>query len=554
MYLRAGAEPRIFEPISRLTDLQILTLFSTGITDEGLGHLRSLRSLRGLELNQASISNRGLAVLMDLPALEYLSLNTGVTDAGLRQVAQLSNLRWLSIADGKMWGPGLAELAKLPRLERLCIVQSRSPLFDRHIKYLEGLTQLKGLTLWGSACNTLTDASLASIGKLKNLEELYFIRTMPRFTVEGAAHLKKLKNLKKITFAQILWSSYAGEYCGDEVVRQLAALPNLESIQGIGYLTAEGMETLARFRNLKCLHVGLKNHILGYDGPTGVSHLASLDSLEELHVYNHDSLSEADIASLETLGRLKKLNVGSRHWTDRNMASFGKLTQLESLSFSAVGGPGASKISKSALNQLNDLTNLRFLKVGLWGNSAKANSSDELMLDLSELTKMKEMYLDLSLQDSDLAFVKHLPLLENLSIQPEPGSPLNGALLRYLTEMPELNRLYVSGLSGCKGEDFAHLNGLPKLRNLHLKGDITDTALKYLTGPLSLTSITVETDEPIRKQTVTDLTKSHPVIEFIHIYELYKVRTRPVRSPKRARTSQSRTNQRTQQNRQRERR
>jgi hypothetical protein len=552
MYLRTGADPRIFEPLSHLTGLRILSLQSAGITNEGLEHLRPLRSLRGLEFTQASISNRGLAVLMDLPALEYLSLNTGVTDAGLRQVAQLSNLRWLSIADGKMWGPGLAELAKLPRLERLCIVQSRSPLFDRHIKYLEGLTQLKGLTLWGSACNTLTDASLASIGKLKNLEELYFIRTMPRFTVAGAAHLKKLKNLKKIAFAQIMWSGYAGEYYGDEVVRQLAAnLLNLESITGISYLTAEGMETLAKFRNLKCLDVGLKNHILGYDGPTGVSHLASLVSLEELHIYNQDSLYEADFACLETLGRLKELLVGSRHLTDRDLASFGKLDQLESLSFSVLGGPGASKISKSGLNQLNGLSRLHYLQANVWGNAAKTGPADELMLDLSGLKKMKDLTLSgLSLQDSDLAFLKHLPLLENLSIQPiQPGSPLTGAFFRHLRELPELNRLYVSGLSGCTGEDLAHLNGLPKLRSLIVAGDITDTALTSLTGPLSLESLNVDTDRPIRKQTVTNLAKSHPVIEYIHINRMPKVQTRPASTPKRTRVSPSRVNQRTQKNR-----
>ncbi len=553
MYLRAGADPRIFEPIRHLTGLRTLTLSSTGITDKGMEHLRSLRSLRGLELTQASIGNRGLAVLKDLPALEYLSLNTGVTDAGLRQMAQLSNLRWLSIADGKMWGPGLAELAKLPRLERLCIVQSRSPLFDRHIKYLEGLTQLKGLTLWGSACNTLTDASLASIGKLKNLEELYFIRTMPRFTPAGVAHLKGLKNLKKVDFAQILWSSYAGEYYGDEVVRQLAAnLPNLESIKGLSYLSAEGMKTLARFRNLKCLHVGLKNHIMGYDGPTGVSHLGGLSSLEELLISSGDALSEADLACLEPLGRLKDLHIGSKNLTDQNLASIGKLDQLESLSLSVVGG---TIVSKSGLNQLNGLTNLHYLNVSTWGIAAKTDPADELMLDLSGLKKMKDISLSgLQLQDSDLAFLEHLPLLENLSIQPiQPGSPLTGAFLRHLRELPELNRLYVSGLSGCTGEDLAHLNGLPKLRSLHLTGDITNTALAYLTGPLSLDSLTVETDEPIRKQTVTNLTKSHPVIEYIHIHELPKVQTRPVSTPKRTRVSPSRVNQRTQQNRRRRR-
>ena len=411
IYLRTGADPRIFEPISRLTGLRILTLFTTGITDEGLEHLRPLRSLRGLELMQTSISNRGLAVLMDLPALEYLQL-MGVTDAGLKQVAQLSNLRWLSILDVKMWGPGLAELAKLPHLERLCI-QGSSPISDQHIKYLEGLTQLKGLTLWGIA-DRLTDVSLASIGKLKNLEGLHFIRTSPKFTTTGAAHLKELKNLKKVDFAQA-WFSTEGTNGGDQVIRHLAALPNLESITGIRYVSAEGMKTLARFRNLKCLHVALKDRRQGYYGPTGLSHLAGLGSLEDLSISSGDALSDADLASLETLGRLKKLHVGNRHLTDRNMASFGKLKQLESLSFWAFSGAGVSKISKSGLNQLNGLTNLRFLQVNTWGNAAKTDPADEPMLDLSGLKKMKDLYLSgPPLQDSDLAFVKHMSLIENL--------------------------------------------------------------------------------------------------------------------------------------------
>jgi hypothetical protein len=290
---------------------------------------------------------------------------------------------------------------------------------------------------------------------------------------------------------------------------------------------------------------------MGYDGPTGVSHLGGLSSLEELFIIS-DSLSEADLACLETLGRLKKLNIGSRHLTDRDLESISKLDRLESLSFSVLGGPGASKISKSGLNQLNGLPNLHFLQVNAWGNAAKTDPADELMLDLSGLKKMKALYLSgLPLQDSDLAFLKHLPLLEILAIHPD--SPLTGEFLRHLRELPEQNRLHVSGLFDCMGEDLAHLNGLPKLRSLHLTGDITDTALASLTGPLSLDSLTVETDEPIRKQTVTDLTKSHPVIEYIHINRMPKVQTRPVSTPKRTRVSQPRVNQRTQQNRRRRR-
>jgi len=440
-----------------------------------------------------------------------------VTDAGLKHVGQHPNLRWLRIRTGNIWGPGLAELANLPRLERLCL-WGPGPISDRHIKYLEGLTQLKSLTLWG-ACDRLTDASLASIGKLKNLEELHFIRTSPRFTPAGVVRLKDLKNLKKLDFGQT-WVSPAGIRYGDALARQLAAnLPNLESIKGISFLSAEGMKTLTTFRNLKCLHVTLKDRRQGYFGPTGVSHLAGLGSLEELYFTGGKSLSDADLACLEPLGRLRDLLISGQNVTDRGVASIGKLKQLESLHLSC-------PVTRSGLNQLNGLSNLHYLKVLARGNAAKTDPADELMLDLSGLKKMKKMNLSrLQLQDSDLAFLEHLPLLENLMIQPIQPDSLTGAFLRYLRELPELNRLYVSRLSGCTGEDLAHLNGLPKLRRLTVIGDITDTALASLTGPLCLESLNVDTDEPIRKQTVTDLTKSHPVIEYIRINELPKVQT-----------------------------
>ena len=512
------------------------------MTDEGLQHLRALRSLKGLELTQCSITSRGLAVLKDLPALEYLSLNTGLTDAGLKDVAQVSGLRWLSIVGGRMWGPGLADLAKLSRLERLCFWGARGggTIYDRHMKYLEGVRQIKSLTLYGT--DDLTDASLASIGKIENLEELYFVMAAPKFTPAGLAHLRNLKGLKKVEFA-MTWAGRPGELYGDEVTRQLATMPQLESIEGIGYLSAEGMKTLATCRNLKSLHVALKDRRQGYSGPTGLSHLAGLHSLEELAIQNGDPLPDADLASLESLTGLKDLHISGppgRGVSDRGLASIGKLKQLERLQVSTE--------TRSGLNHLNGLSNLQYLNVTnlnvmARGDAAKIASADELRLDLSGLTQVRELILGgLPLHDDDLAFLKHLPLLESLMIQ--PSSSLTGASLRHLRELPELHGLWVFGLSNCTGQDLTYLSNLPKLRELRIGGDITDTALASLAGPPGLNSLMVETDNPIRKETVTALTKSHPGIESIHISALTPMQTGPAGRAERPAVSPRRTDPR----------
>ena len=130
--------------------------------------------------------------------------------------------------------------SKLPRLERLCL-WGETGLSDRHISYLEGLTRLKSLTLWGTN-ETLTDASLASIGKLTGLEELYFIRIATKFTEAGPAHLKNLKNLRKVGFGT--------SQIGAEGLQHLAALPKLEAIKSVK-LSTESIQTLASFKNLK---------------------------------------------------------------------------------------------------------------------------------------------------------------------------------------------------------------------------------------------------------------------------------------------------------------
>jgi len=536
--LRGTGDPRpgLLKPIHHLTGLQRLRFVGSGIGDKDLDDLMSLRALRALEFSEEPrISSRGLARLKDLPALEYLDLHEGVTDAGLRQVACVSTLRWLRIRTGRIWGPGLAALAQLAHLERLCLWGS-SPITDRHLQYLESLTQLKSLTLWGVAAS-LSDASLASIAKLRSLEDLYFIRTSPRFTVTGASHLRHLKKLKRIDFAQACWGM-PPHSDADTLVAILAELPQLESIEHIRFVSAQGMESLGTMKNLKCLDVGLKDPLQGYQGPTGLTHLVGLDKLEALSLSCcAATLSDTDMAALGSLTHLKELYLDSQSITAKQLANIGKLKQLERLDL-------ACPLNCEGLNQLNGLSNLKYLKVKrrtAMGES-KITKADELTLDLSGLKRMKDICLmGVSLQENDLAFLQDLSQLEEVTIFTDS---LSGTFMRHLKGLTELDNLRVSGLSSCAGQDLANLGSLPKLSGLNLTGNITDTCLKSFKGPVSLASLSITTDHPIRVHTVDDLRKDHPTIEFIHKSELPKLQTRPVQQQERSRASQPRTGRR----------
>jgi Leucine-rich repeat (LRR) protein len=527
----ADADQRVLEPISHLTGLQILSLSKTGVTDKGMELLKKLRSLRALEFTEEQIGVKGLAVLKDLPNLEYLDCGTEPTDVGLKHLGQLPNLRWIRIRTGRMYGPGLAALANCPRLERLCI-WGTSPISDRHIRCLEGLTQLKSLTLWG-VCDSLTDASLASISKLKNLEELYFIRTMPRFTAAGQAYLTQLKHLRKLDLA--------GAPISD--ARYLAQLPQLESVRPVQF-TADNMKALSGVRHLESLGVTLSSPPHGLiDDPLAASYLGKLTSLER---FTGRFVSDEEVACLEPLSRLKELLVGGSHLTDRSLASISKLKRLEYLNFSAFGG---ARISRSGIKQLSSLTDLQVLDVKV--GPAANGQADGASLDFSALTGLNTLVLSgCSLGDTDLASLAGLRRLEWLVLYgnfTEEG-------LWHLRNLSKLKYLFITGISCTSGEHLDELGGMTKLGDLHLHGRITDTALNRLSGLPSLWSLSVETDEPIRPETLARIRKAIPTLMYVHVSKPPQFRPPArMRNQRRAPATQPRVNRRTRQNRRRRR-
>lgn len=114
-----------------------LDLYSMGITDADLAHLRVLTSLSSLDLRETQIAGEGLVHLRDLPDLTTLSL------AYCKQLT----------------GAGLASLRFLTGLTSLDL--SQATITDASLAYLADLTSLTVLELFG--CNQLTEEGLASL-------------------------------------------------------------------------------------------------------------------------------------------------------------------------------------------------------------------------------------------------------------------------------------------------------------------------------------------------------------------------------------------------------
>jgi hypothetical protein len=70
--------------LRNLTDLQIVELKGSKVTDAGLLTLKDIATLQGLDLRDTGITDAGLAHLQDMPGLKSLLLGgTKVTDDGV---------------------------------------------------------------------------------------------------------------------------------------------------------------------------------------------------------------------------------------------------------------------------------------------------------------------------------------------------------------------------------------------------------------------------------------------------------------------------------------
>ena len=78
---------RLLERIGRMTDLKIISLYGTNVSNSDLEHLKGLKNLETLVLQKTEVSDQGLAHLKSLKNLRQLFvLETRVTDTGVTEL------------------------------------------------------------------------------------------------------------------------------------------------------------------------------------------------------------------------------------------------------------------------------------------------------------------------------------------------------------------------------------------------------------------------------------------------------------------------------------
>lgn len=99
--------------LARMKKLETLWLEETRITGSGLKHLAGLNSLVVLGLGGTAIGDEDIVHLSSLPGLTFLSLiSTPITDAGVEHLVGLKTLKNLDVRSTRISEEGLARLKK----------------------------------------------------------------------------------------------------------------------------------------------------------------------------------------------------------------------------------------------------------------------------------------------------------------------------------------------------------------------------------------------------------------------------------------------------------
>ena len=194
--------------VGEMASLEDFSISGPELSDESLAHLRTLRNLRRLGLPAEGITGPGLKYLPDIGTLESLSLPT-VTSESLAVLPRLPNLRELTVE-----GPDDRAMAHVGRCRNLESFRSYGiSLGDTGVKALSRLGKLRNLEF-----GTLSDDRMvASLGQLVNLERLWL--GAPNAGTETMAAIARLTRLKELSLIDVAMT--------DADVRKLRALENL---------------------------------------------------------------------------------------------------------------------------------------------------------------------------------------------------------------------------------------------------------------------------------------------------------------------------------------
>ncbi|RPI77935.1 MAG: hypothetical protein EHM42_13420 [Planctomycetaceae bacterium] len=111
------------DQIAQLSQLEVLDLGETGVSDRGVARLAQLPHLRRLDLRGTRVTRQGLSALTSLANLTRLSLwrAEGVDDGAIPALLEMRSLEILEISETKISAAGVGQLTQMRGLRQLFV-------------------------------------------------------------------------------------------------------------------------------------------------------------------------------------------------------------------------------------------------------------------------------------------------------------------------------------------------------------------------------------------------------------------------------------------------
>jgi eukaryotic-like serine/threonine-protein kinase len=401
------------ERLASLGQLKWLSLKSPTVTDAFVVRLKSLKGLEGLSLASASITDECLPALAEMTRLSSLDLSGcgGITDAGLKHLASLKSLNDLTLAASgedlkKSWA-GLGREFGGPPLPRLVLDYTQTTEAGL-VKLQQALpncsiSALHILPGMGVPLPPPPGSSDRAWGKwiLQHVNRCWLYADVdPETAIAGPKDLPPIDfHIERIRFGA---TNDPRPVLNAFLFRRLGELSHLRGLQIDRKVTGPDLRGLEAIKSLRSLGLGE-----GSAGNDSLRPLASLTGLTALTMQGSE-LTDEGLKSLAPLKGLAQLAIDGRA---RNLhgTGFDALvgnTALRSLNLTGAG------IDDDGARQIARLTGLESLDLAdTWiGGTGLA--------ELSKLKHLKSLNLRFCrrLRSADLAPLVGLPALEDLTL------------------------------------------------------------------------------------------------------------------------------------------
>jgi hypothetical protein len=308
------------------------------VTDAGVANLSFCDHLESVDLLGTPTGDGAIEALTGKPELRRLKTGSRVTDEGLPLLHQFPIFKtWhggeikyslLSpdaepnhlLLDGPITNEGLVSIAGLDGLFGLSLFWHVSALTAAGLKPLADLPNLGFLGCEGQLCNDEAMRHIAAIPRLRML--------MAQGTVASDAGFEALSHSQAIEY---IW----GRECPNLNGRGFAALAAMPALRGLAvsclHVDDEGLSALPRFPALR--------ELMPMDVPDeGYRHVGRCEQLESLVLMYCRETTDKATEHIAGLSRLKKYFASYTKITDRSMEILSRMESLERIDFYGCAG------------------------------------------------------------------------------------------------------------------------------------------------------------------------------------------------------------------------